>query len=206
VEDAEVVLRRAPLFEGLDEESARALRRQMPDVKLSRSEHLFMEGQEGDRLYVVLDGKIKLTRAAADGRENLISVIGPGEMFGELSLFDPRPRTSSASAVTDATLAALAHDTLRAWLLERPDVSMHMLQALARRLRRANDVVADLVFTDGGFRRPRLAADLGPFGPHPGPRAPPQARPLTDRLPPTCAAWCCRTPEGLPLLVIHACR
>src|SRR5690348_883284 len=147
VEDAEVVLRRAPLFEGLDEDSARTIRRQMPDVKLSRGEHLFLEGQEGDRLYIVLEGKIKLTRAAADGRENLISVIGPGEMFGELSLFDPRPRTSSASAVTDATLAALPHDALRGWLLERPDVSMHMLQALARRLRRANDVVADLVFT-----------------------------------------------------------
>src|SRR5205807_461155 len=83
-EDAEVVLRRAPLFEGLDEDSARALRRQMPDVKLSRGEHLFLEGQDGDRLYVVLDGKLKLTRAAADGRENLLSVLGPGEMFGEL--------------------------------------------------------------------------------------------------------------------------
>jgi len=66
VEDAEVVLRRAPLFDGLDEESARALRRQMSDVKLSRGEHLFLEGQDGDRLYVVLDGKIKLTRAAAE--------------------------------------------------------------------------------------------------------------------------------------------
>ena len=109
MEDADVVLRRAPLFEGLDEEGARALRRQMADVKLSRGEHLFLEGQEGDRLYVVLDGKIKLTRAAADGRENLISVLGPGEMFGELSLFDPRPRTSAASAVTDVTVAALAH-------------------------------------------------------------------------------------------------
>ena len=103
MEDAEVVLRRAPLFDGLDEESARALRRQMSDVKLSRGEHLFLEGQDGDRLYVVLDGKIKLTRAATDGRENLLSVLGPGEMFGELSLFDPRPRTSTASAVTDAT-------------------------------------------------------------------------------------------------------
>ena len=157
MEDAEVVLRRAPLFEGLDEDSARTIRRQMPDVKLSRGEHLFLEGQEGDRLYIVLEGKIKLTRAAADGRENLISVIGPGEMFGELSLFDPRPRTSSASAVTDATLAALPHDALRGWLLERPDVSMHMLQALARRLRR---VVADLVFTDVPGRVAKNLLDL----------------------------------------------
>ena len=134
MEDAEVVLRRAPLFEGLDEESARALRRQMLDVKLSRGEHLFLEGQDGDRLYVVMDGKLKLTRAAADGRENLLSVVGPGEMFGELSLFDPRPRTSSASAVTDATLAALAHDTLRSWLLE-PVCPLWPLLAMPRSLR-----------------------------------------------------------------------
>ncbi len=160
MEDADVVLRRAPLFEGLDDESARALRREMSDVKLSRGEHLFLEGQDGDRLYVVLDGKIKLTRAAADGRENLWSVLGPGEMFGELSLFDPRPRTSTASAVTDATVAALAHDTLRSWLPGRPDVSMHMLQALARRLRRANNVVADLVFTDVPGRVAKNLLDL----------------------------------------------
>ena len=160
MEDAEVVLRRAPLFDGLDEESARALRRQMSDIKLSRGEHLFLEGQDGDRLYVVLDGKIKLTRAAADGRENLLSVIGPGEMFGELSLFDPRPRTSTASAVTDATVAALAHDALRPWLLERPDVSMHMLRALAKRVRREFDVTADLVFTDVPGRVAKNLLDL----------------------------------------------
>src|ERR1700746_1377842 len=132
VDDRQNVLSRAPLFEALDEDGAAALQSRMTDVALSRGERLFAEGDEGDRLYVVLDGKIKLTRAAPDGRENLLSVVGPGEMFGELSLFDPRPRTSSASAVTDATLAALAHDTLRSWLLERPDVSMHMDPALAR--------------------------------------------------------------------------
>jgi CRP/FNR family transcriptional regulator, cyclic AMP receptor protein len=160
VEDAEVVLKRAPLFDGLDDESARALRRQMSEVKLSRGEHLFLEGQVGDRLYIVLDGKLKLTRAATDGRENLLAVLGPGEMFGELSLFDPRPRTQGASAVTEATVAALAHDALRQLLLERPEVSMHMMQALARRLRRANDVVSDLVFTDVPGRVAKNLLDL----------------------------------------------
>jgi len=160
VEDAERVLRRAPLFEGLDEENARGLRRQLTEVRLSRGEHLFQEGQDGDRLFVVLDGKMKLTRAAVDGRENLLGVLGPGEMFGELSLFDPRPRTSSASAVTDAALAALGHDALRRMLQDHPEVSLHMLQALARRLRRANDVVADLVFTDVPGRVAKNLLDL----------------------------------------------
>ena len=158
--ESEDVLGRAPLFEALDEEGTRALRAGVQDVKLGRGDRVFDEGDEGDQLYVVLEGKIKLTRTAPDGRENLLSVLGPGEMFGELSLFDPRPRTSSAVAVTDAHLAALGHDYLRHWLTGRPEVAMHLLRALAQRLRRTNDVMADLVFTDVPGRVAKALLDL----------------------------------------------
>ena len=154
------VLRRAPLFQALDDDGAAALQAGVTIVELARAERLFEEGASGNQLYVVLDGKIKLTRAAADGRENLLSVVGPGEMFGELSLFDPRPRTASAIAVTDSRLGALAHDDLRNWLTGRPDVALHLLQALAQRLRRANDVMADLVFTDVPGRVAKALLDL----------------------------------------------
>jgi CRP/FNR family transcriptional regulator, cyclic AMP receptor protein len=160
VEHAEDALRRAPLFESLDEEETRALRAGVTDVELARGERLFDEGDVGDRLFVVLDGKIKLTRTSADGRENLISLVGPGEMFGELSLFDPRPRTMSASAVTDVRMAALAHDYLRSWLSGHPDVALHLLAALARRLRRTNEVMSDLVFTDVPGRVAKALLDL----------------------------------------------
>ncbi len=154
------VLREAPLFEALSEEDARALRSDVIDVYLDRGERLFAEGDTGDKLYIILTGKIKLTKAAPDGRENLLSVHGPGEMFGELSLFDPIPRTSSATAVTNARLAAIAHDDLRAWLSSRPEVAMHLLQALAQRLRRINEVKADLVFTDVPGRVAKALLDL----------------------------------------------
>ena len=160
MDNAEGVLKRAPLFDALDDEGARTLRRQMSEVKLSRGEHLFNEGDDGDALYVVLEGKMKLTRQAVDGRENLLSVIGPGEMFGELSLFDPRPRTSTASAVTDAVLVGLKHEALISWLQQHPEVSLHLLRALAQRLRRANDVTADLVFTDVPGRVAKNLLDL----------------------------------------------
>jgi CRP/FNR family transcriptional regulator, cyclic AMP receptor protein len=160
VEHAEDVLRRAPLFEALDEQETKALQAGVTDVELARGDRLFDEGDDGDRLYVVLEGKIKLTRTSADGRENLISLIGPGEMFGELSLFDPRPRTMGASAVTDVRLAALGHDDLRTWLTAHPDVAMHLLAALARRLRRTNDVMSDLVFTDVPGRVAKALLDL----------------------------------------------
>src|ERR1035438_7119181 len=108
---AEDALSRAPLFEALDEDGAKALRSMLADVELPRGDRLFEEGDAGDRLYVVLEGKIKLTRAASDGRENLLSVLGPGEMFGELSLFDPLPRTSSAVRSEEHTseLQSLRH-------------------------------------------------------------------------------------------------
>lgn len=157
---ADDVLREAPLFEALSEEDARALRGGIVDVYLDKGERLFAEGDAGDKLYIILSGKIKLTKAAPDGRENLLSVHGPGEMFGELSLFDPIPRTSSASAVTNARLAAVAHEDVRSWLSTRPEVAMHLLQALAQRLRRINEVKADLVFTDVPGRVAKALLDL----------------------------------------------
>jgi len=157
---ADDALSEAPLFEGLSEEDARALRASVTVVKLDRGERLFSEGDAGDRLYIILSGKMKLTKAAPDGRENLLSVHGPGEMFGELSLFDPVPRTSSANAVTQAELAGVAHDELRKFLATRPEVAMHMLQALAQRLRRINEVKADLVFTDVPGRVAKALLDL----------------------------------------------
>jgi CRP/FNR family transcriptional regulator, cyclic AMP receptor protein len=160
VDHAEDVLVRAPLFEALDEGGTAALRAGVTEVGLGRGQRLFAEGDPGDQLYVVLEGKIKLTRSAPDGRENLVSVLGPGEMFGELSLFDPRPRTMSATAVTDVRLAALAHDELRKWLNGRPDVAMHLLRALAVRLRRTNEVMSDLVFTDVPGRVAKALLDL----------------------------------------------
>jgi CRP/FNR family transcriptional regulator len=157
---ADDVLAETPLFEALSEQDASALRAGIIDVHLDRGEQLFSEGDTGDKLYIIISGKIKLTKAAPDGRENLLSVHGPGEMFGELSLFDPIPRTSSATAVTDAQLAGIAHDDLRAWLSTRPEVAMHLLQALAQRLRRINEVKADLVFTDVPGRVAKALLDL----------------------------------------------
>jgi CRP/FNR family transcriptional regulator, cyclic AMP receptor protein len=157
----EDVLKQAPLFEALGDEDSSALRAGIINVHLNRGERLFSEGDTGDKLYIILSGKIKLTKAAPDGRENLLSVHGPGEMFGELSLFDPIPRTSSATAVTSAELAGVAHDDLRTWLSTRPEVAMHLLQALARRLRRINEVKADLVFTDVPGRVAKALLDLG---------------------------------------------
>lgn len=154
------VLRQAPLFSGLDDDAAASLRSSMTDVRIKRSDVLFREGDSGDSLYVVTDGKIKLGRSSADGRENLLAILGPGQMFGELSLFDPGPRSATATAVTDCAMMSLRHDELLRWLTDQPHVSRALLHQLAARLRKANDVVADLVFSDVPGRVAKALLDL----------------------------------------------
>jgi CRP-like cAMP-binding protein len=154
------VLRRAPLFAHLDDEAAEALSAAMVENRLARSEVLFREGDKGDRLYVVTEGKIKMGRRSSDGRENLLAILGPGQMFGELSLFDPGPRSATVTAVTDCTMHSLSHDELLPWLDGRPEVARGLLAQLAGRLRRANDVVADLVFSDVPGRVAKALLDL----------------------------------------------
>jgi CRP/FNR family transcriptional regulator, cyclic AMP receptor protein len=150
----------APLFAALDPDAAAALRSSMQEVTIGRGHTLFEEGAPGNRLYVVTDGKIKLGRTSPDGRENLLAILGRGEMFGELSLFDPGPRTATATAVTDATLFQLGHDDLQPWLTGRPEVAAQLLAALARRLRRTNEAMADLVFSDVPGRVAKRLLDL----------------------------------------------
>ncbi|SEP65884.1 Crp/Fnr family transcriptional regulator [Microlunatus flavus] len=142
------VLTKAPLFAELDEASAEALEKAMGSMRLAKGQILFREGETEDRLYVVVAGKIKLGRSGSAGRENLLAVLGPGQMFGELSVFDPGPRSSTATAVTAAEVRVLEHDELMDWLAGHPEVARSLLGQLAARLRRANDVVADLVFSD----------------------------------------------------------
>jgi CRP-like cAMP-binding protein len=155
------VVRKAPLFTALDDAAALSLRASMDSVKINKGGILFKEGDSGEHVYVIVEGKLKLGTSSGDGRENLLSILGPGEMFGELSLFDPGPRTSTATAVTDVKLLSLGHEKLIPWLRENPEVSLQLLARLAQRLRRTNEAVGDLVFSDVPGRVAKALIDLG---------------------------------------------
>ncbi len=157
----EAVVRKAPIFSGLDEAAASSLRTSMSLVKLRKGQSLFKEGDDGDHLFIVSNGKVKLGTKSPDGRENLLMILGPGDMFGDLSLFDSGPRTATATAVTDTKLLSLGQDKVIPWVKEHPEVSLHLLARLASRLRRTNEVVGDLVFSDVPGRVAKALIDLG---------------------------------------------
>ena len=142
------VLIRAGIFQGVEPYAADALAQALEPAEFSRGQVIFAEGEPGDRLYIVGSGKVKVGRKSPDGRENLLMVAGPSDMFGELSIFDPGPRTSSATAVTEVRTYTMDRAALREWIGKRPEIAEQLLRVLARRLRRTNNMLADLIFTD----------------------------------------------------------
>ena len=114
-----------PLFAALDPEAAGALRASMVELRARKGDVIFVEGEPGDRLYIVVEGKVVLGQQAQDGRETLLAVQGPGEMFGELSLFDQRnePRMMpNARTDTIATCSTRSGGCKAASLISHPPV------------------------------------------------------------------------------------
>ncbi|MCZ9294860.1 CRP-like cAMP-activated global transcriptional regulator GlxR [Corynebacterium meitnerae] len=148
MESVQDTLARAGIFQGVDPDAVVNLIGDMQTETFPRGTTIFDEGEPGNTLYIIIDGKVKLARHAPDGRENLLSVMGPSDMFGELSIFDPGPRTSSAVCVTEVTTATMDSEMLKQWIADHPEISQQLLRVLARRLRRTNASLADLIFTD----------------------------------------------------------
>lgn len=154
------VLKAVPLFKDLSEEEIDGLAQLMSEVTLKRGDTLFHEGDDGDRFYIVTEGKVKLSHTSDDGRENLLAVLGPGEVIGELSLFDLGKRSSTVVAIAPTRLLALAHSDMRRYLVEHTGLALSMLRELAVRLRHTNEQLADLVFSDVPGRVAKALLDL----------------------------------------------
>lgn len=161
----DAVLVGSVLFGGVDPAAVAAVRPRYQSVEYVARQSIYLEGEFDDRLYVVTAGKVTLGRRCPDGRSLLMAVLGPSDVFGELSLWDPGPRTADATALTEVRAVAMDRDVLRGWLGSHPEVADRLLRALAARLRRTDDDRCDLVFTDVAGRVAKVLLRLaGRFG------------------------------------------
>ena len=153
------------LFKGLPPDAAERLSEIVVRRELSRGDVVFAQGQPGASMYVILRGKVRVSRPADPGRENLLTLLGPGDLFGELTLFDPAPRKATATAITDVSLAEFTASAMKAWLAAEPEAAWHFLRLMARRLRRVNDALENLLYGDVPRRVIRTLIDMaGRFG------------------------------------------
>lgn len=142
------VLTRAALFQGVAPDTVSELISPLQPIRFPAGRNVFHEGDPGNELYIIIDGKVKIGRHSPDGRDNLLAIMGPADMFGELALFDPGPRTSTVTTLTDLQALAVDRSALTRWIRGHPEIAEQLLRVLARRLRRTNDVLCDIIFTD----------------------------------------------------------
>jgi CRP/FNR family cyclic AMP-dependent transcriptional regulator len=158
--DVDAIVRQAALFDGVADDAVLAIQECLHYKTFSRGDAVYTEGDPGSELFIIVSGKAKISRACVDRRETVLAIVGPSDMFGELSLFDPGPRLATARAMTDLSVGVLANSSLRPWIEERPEIAMQLMRLIARRLRRTNDTISDLIFTDVPARVAKALVEL----------------------------------------------
>jgi CRP-like cAMP-binding protein len=139
---------RAAIFRPLGPNVVAAVSQRLLLADYRPGQLIFAEGEPGDRLYIIASGKVKVACRAPGGREMVQAVLGPSDMCGELAVFDSGPRSSTATAVTEVRAMFAERAALRACITDHPEIAEQLLRVLARRLRRTNNNLADLIFTD----------------------------------------------------------
>jgi CRP/FNR family transcriptional regulator, cyclic AMP receptor protein len=154
------LLEQAPLFSVLRGEDMRDLADKFHAVRYRRSEVIFREGEPPERLFLIDDGRVKLTTASPTGQELLVAVLGRGQIFGELAVVDRGTREMDARAMEDTKLFTLSADVFWMMIEGRPALARRLLELMGRRLRRADQATQDLVFFDAPTRLARRLLEL----------------------------------------------
>jgi uncharacterized membrane protein len=135
-------LRHVPLFESLDNEAAEELCHLLESLECKAGATLFRAGDQGDAMYIIERGKVRICVRTTDGHEVTLTELQYGDFFGEMALLDgQRRRSADAIVAQDARLAVLSRDHFLSFVRSNPDVALEMLTALANRLRHTDELL-----------------------------------------------------------------
>jgi len=140
--DATDLLRSIPLFEGLAEDDLVALSATLVPCRFAAGSMIFAQGDRGDSMFIVQSGDVNIHLPGDESRRISLKDIARGEFFGELALFDDKPRSASALATSDTVLLELQRETLEQYLDKRPRAAMAILRTMSERLRETNTMLS----------------------------------------------------------------
>jgi uncharacterized membrane protein len=148
------VLRHASAFQLLDDEELSELAAHVHEVSFVAGETIFHAGDPGGVMHVVLAGRVEVSILDQDGRRVVLHALGPGEIFGELSLFDGEPRSATVVAVEPTRTFLIDRDDLGRLFARRPGAALDVLAMLGRRLR-----ATDILLSERVARNPNEVLD-----------------------------------------------
>jgi CRP/FNR family cyclic AMP-dependent transcriptional regulator len=154
------VLKAVTLFSSFPDDQLRLLAGVVTRKSTPRSTTVMAGGDATDSLYIVLSGRLKVMMSDADGKEVILSILGPGEFFGEMGLIDDAPRSASVVAIESCELLCIAKRDFKKCLAENFEMTMAVMRGLVRRLREADRKIGSLALLDVYGRVARLLLDM----------------------------------------------
>jgi len=136
------LLRSVDVFDTLSEEQLARVAEVAVPRSYGAGEAVFREGDEGSTCYMVRVGKVRAIRGHPDGRTITLANFGPGDIFGELAMFDDEPRSATVETLEETELVAILGGDMRRLMREHPDIPVRLIASLAERLRATNERLA----------------------------------------------------------------
>jgi len=154
------ILKRISLFSDLSDSELERVFRLMEEKSYSRGEIILNQEDEGDSLFVIIKGRVKIFLLAEDGREVILSIMKPGDFFGEMSLLDGKPRSASASALEPSDLLVLKRDGFVSVITVSAGIALKIMSEMSSRLRNADERIGSLSLLDVYGRVARVLLQL----------------------------------------------
>ena len=142
------IISNARIFGSLNSEDVKTLAKMGEKRQWRKGSQIISEGDEGDAIYLVLSGKVKVVLYGEEGREIVLSIMKEGDIFGEMALFDGEPRSANVEAIEDAECFVIRGDNLLKYIKNHPAVALNFLSHLSRRLREADRKIGGLALLD----------------------------------------------------------
>jgi CRP-like cAMP-binding protein len=154
------LLLRSDLFQAFEPEVVDKIASAATSAHFDRNERVFSEGQEARELYVVKTGRVAITSRSIDGRESVMALMEPGDLFGDMALFDGQGRSADARALEPSELVLVPYRPVRELFEAQPDLLWEVVAFLSRRLRATDNALSDAVFLDVTGRTAKRLLEL----------------------------------------------
>ena len=154
------VLRALPIFESVSDTQLEPIARVASLRPASRGTVVVREGDHSDCIYFVVNGSLKVQVSDDEGREVILTILGPGEIFGEMGGLDASPRSASVVATQSSDLVTMSRADFHQCLATNADIALHLMRGMAQRLRQADRNIESLALLDVFGRVARLLIDL----------------------------------------------
>ncbi len=153
-------LSKFPLFSGISEDYLKNIEKISLLKRYKRGDNIFLEGDKGEGFFLVISGMVKIYKLSPEGKEHVLNIVGPGEIFAEAVLFYKDEYPAYADSLSDSELLFLDKESFLRFIKETPDIAMRMLEIFSNRLRKLTNIIEEISLKNVSARLAKYLVEL----------------------------------------------